>query len=239
MTLLKHAAFTAAMATMLFVPSFAQAQERPWGSGWRSPGWDSPMRAPAADSRHRDPREGRVDVSRFVVAGAAERLGQGPVTVQSESGDGPWVEESRRAAYEAAIVDALIGAGYETRHSGDANAQLVTLKIARRVLAPAEEKKNPVSGSAAMSVGTRGSAYGLAVNVDLSKPRPALISTRLDARITDKASGKVLWEGYASIATREGDEDWNDARIAGKLADTLFDDFPRAGSVVPADAPMG
>jgi hypothetical protein len=79
-----------------------------------------------------------------------------------------------------------------------------------------------------VEVGTRGSAYGLGINVDLTKPRSALVSTRLDARIVDKASGKVLWEGYATIATRDGDDDWGDTRIATKLATALFDNFPKA-----------
>lgn len=237
MTLLKGAAFSAGIAAMLTVSPQADAQVSPWGPGWRSSGWNSPMRAPVSDSRHRDAREGRVDVNRFVVAGAD--LGHGPVSVESESGDGPWIGETQRAAYEAAIIDSLIGAGYDTRHASDENAQVVHLKIGRRVLAPAEEKRNPVSGSAAMSVGTYGSAYGLAVNVDLTKPRPALLSTRLDARIFDKEGGKVLWEGYATIATREGDDDWTDSRIAGKLAEALFDNFPEAENVVPAAAPQG
>ncbi|MGE4303174.1 MAG: hypothetical protein AB7E24_03965 [Novosphingobium sp.] len=236
MTLLKGAAFTAGMAAMLTASPQAAAQVRPWGPDWRYPEWNSPARAPVSDRRHRDAREGRVDVNRFVVAGAD--LGHGLVSVESESGDGPWTGETQRAAYEAAIIDSLIGAGYETRHTSDENAQVVRLKISRRVLAPAEEKRNPVSGSAAMSVGTYGSAYGLAVNVDLTKPRPALLSTRLDARILDKENGKVLWEAYATIATREGDDDWTDSRIAGKLAEALFDNFPEAENVIPADAPQ-
>jgi hypothetical protein len=89
-----------------------------------------------------------------------------------------------------------------------------------------------------MGISNRGSAYGLAVNVDLTKPRTALIGTRLDTRIVDKTSGKVLWEGYATIATREGDDKWPDYRIAGKLASALFDGFPKADPV-GLEAPQG
>lgn len=197
------------------------------------------MNGPIRNSHVRDPREGRVEVSRFVAAGpAVEKLGHGPVTVESESGDGPWVDTSQRNAYEAAIVDALVGAGYDTRHPGDAQAQIAKLRITRQVLVPAEDKKSPVSGSAAVSVGTRGSAYGLAVNVDMTKPRSALVSTRLDARIVDKTSGQVLWEAYATIATYEGDDKWSDGMIATKLARALFDNFPKADTIVPVGQPV-
>lgn len=226
----------AGMAAMLFSPSLADA--RP--GGWGTPGWDRsgpygafPDRPPA---RTRDSRDGQVEVSRFVVAGdAALTLGHGPVAVKSESGDASWVDAGKRTIYEAAIENALVGAGYDTLHSG-AGGQVAQLRISRQVLVPAEEKRSPVSGTAAMEVGTRGSAYGLGINVDLSKPRAALVSTRLDTRIVDAASGKVLWEGYATIATREGDGDWTDDRIANKLAAALFDNFPKADTVT---APRG
>lgn len=215
---------------MLFSPAIADARPTGWGPGWGEPGpYDAfPDRMPA---RTRDSREGRVEVSRFVVAGdAALALGHGPVTVKSESGDGAWLDAGKRTIYEAAIENALVGAGYDTLHPGS-GGQIVSLRISQQVLVPAEEKRNPVSGTAAMEVGTRGSAYGLGINVDLNKPRPALLSTRLDTRIVDAKSGAVLWEGYATIATRENDSGWSDDRIAGKLAAALFDKFPKADPI--------
>lgn len=219
----------------------AYAQPVGWGPGWGS-GWDTPGRSDFRSNapRSRDSREGQVDVSRFVIdSPAASALGHGPITVESDSGpEGTsWLAPNLRAAYEAAIVDSLVGAGYDTLHANPEHAQHVTLTIARRVLVPAEEKRSPVSGSAAMSMGTRGSAYGLAVNVDLSKPRPALVSTRLDMRILDHAGGTVLWEGHAEIATRDGDEDWSEDRIAHKLAAALLDRFPEAQPVSVGLAP--
>lgn len=191
---------------------------------------DSPRR----DSRSsRDSREGQVEVSRFVSTdpAAAAELGKGPVSVESESGQGSWVDAGTRRTFEAAIVDALVGAGYDTLHPDVPQPQTATLRISRQVLAPAEEKRSPVSGTAAMEVGTYGQSYGLGINVDLTKPRTALLSTRLDARIVEKESGKVLWEGYATIATREGDDKWNDTMIATKLAGALFDEFPKADAI--------
>jgi hypothetical protein len=66
---------------------------------------------------------------------------------------------------------------------------------------------------------------GLAVAVDLSKPRGALIATRLEARIRDRATNEVLWEGRADTVTREGGK-WTDGVIANRLAAALFDHFP-------------
>jgi hypothetical protein len=200
----------------------------------------------ARSSNRRDPREGRVQVTRFVASdGSVDLLGHGAVAVTSLAaptregvvGDGPvddgplgdgtqdYLAHNARAPFEAAVVDRLVAVGYDTIHADPAGGQLAEVRISREVLVPSEINRSPVSGTAAMEVGTRGSAYGLAVNVDMTKPRTALLSTRLDARIKDRVSGKVLWEGRAQIATREGDDKWTDGAIANRLAEALFDDF--------------
>lgn len=243
MTKFKGAAIAAGITAMLLAAPAAQAQWGPgwgsrggWGSGWGG-GRGSMLDSPRNSSRTGDSREGRVEVTRFVTTDpAASELGKGPVSVESESGDGPWVEASMRRTFEAAIVDALVGAGYDTLHPDVPQPQITKLKISRQVLTPAEEKRSPVSGTAAMEVGTYGQSYGLGINIDMTKPRSALVSTRLDARILDKASGKVLWEGYATIATREGDDKWSDGMIATKLAGALFDNFPKADAITPVGA---
>jgi hypothetical protein len=106
--------------------------------------------------------------------------------------------------------------------------QLAELRVTRTVVQGPEERHKPVSGEMAMSVGNHGSAYGMAVNVDLTKPLPLLVSTRLEARIRDRATNKVLWEGRAEVATREGGKGWNEQDIAARLAAALFDGFPLA-----------
>ncbi len=232
------AAGIAAGIALSLLGSSAQAQWGPrWGGGWGNR-WDrggSMLDSPRMQTRSSDGREGRVEVSRFVSpdASATSELGHGPVSVESESGEGAWIDAGTRRTYEAAIVDALVGAGYDTLHPDTPQPQITKLRISRQVLAAAEEKRNPVSGTAAMEVGTYGQAYGLGINVDLTKPRSALVSTRLDAQIVDRASGKVLWEGYATIATREGDNKWPDGLIATKLAGALFDNFPKADAIGP------
>jgi hypothetical protein len=216
------AAFCAALA---LASASASARPGDWGaSRWNRDA--SPQsridRQPLQDRS----REGRITVDRFVGEGdAASLLGNGTVVVNSQVAGDAWVGPGDRAAFEAAIVDQLAHAGYRTDAPASEAAQTVELRVSRDVIVPAEAKRSPVSGEAAMSVGNRGSAYGLAINVDLSKPLPALVSTRMEARIRDRASGRVLWEGRAQVATREG-ADWPDSKIAARLAEALFDGFP-------------
>jgi len=214
-------------------PGWGGGYGRSWGPGWGSAGGDPLLDNGPRAVRRDDAREGRVQVSRFIVpdAAAVAQLGHGSVAVSSqagaagsprlEGGTQDYLPQNDRAPYEAAVVDRLVHLGYDTLHTELA----AEVRVSREVLVPAESKRNPVSGTAAMEVGNRGSAYGLALNVDMTKPKSALVSTRLDARIRDKASGKVLWEGRAEIATREGDGKWTDGTIASRLADALFDDF--------------
>ena len=240
------AAITCALS-LASAPTASLAHAGAWGGPGYGGGWGDPLLDPRARSSNRsDPREGRVQISRFIAAGgAADLLGHGAVAVTSlatSAGDSPvgdapladgprrdgtqdYLARNARAPFEAAVVDRLVAVGYDTIHADPSGGQLAEVRISREVLVPAEIKRNPVSGTAAMEVGTRGSAYGLGVNVDMTKPRTALLSTRLDARIKDRASGKVLWEGRAQIATREGDDKWTDGAIASRLAEALFDDF--------------
>jgi hypothetical protein len=219
-------------ACLALVAGSAPALARPGGWGtpsWGSPRWDSGPSTP----RHEADRsgEGRVTVDRFIGEGdAAAALGHGAIAVTSQSGNDDYVGLADRAAYEAAVVDRLVHAGYDTARAQADGGQVAELRVLRTELQPAEAKRKPVSGQAAMEVSNRGTAYGLAVNVDLTKPLPPLVSTRLEARIRDRASGKVLWEGRADIATREGDARWSDQAIAARLAEALFDGFPRAGA---------
>ena len=230
-------------SAIIFATPAVTTHARPggWGgSGWGNPTWGpgpgdpfgnrSARREPIADRS----REGRITVSRFVAdAALAAKLGHGAITVASQSSGESYLPEADRAAFEAAMIDHLIKAGYDTTQVHAANGQLAELTVTHSLLAPAEIKK-PVSGAAAISVGNRGSAYGLALDVDLSKPLPALVSTRLEARIRDRATGAVLWEGRAEVATREGDSEWTDQIIAARLAGALLDGFPSAADALPS-----
>ncbi len=174
----------------------------------------------------RSGREGKVEVSRFLAEGAAARaLGHGAIVVTAA--DDGLADARERASYEAAVIDQLARVGYDTAVAAGATGQTVELTVRHAEVAPAEPPRKPVHGAMSVGVSSRGGAYeGLAIGIDLRKPAKALLSTRLEARIRDKASGAVLWEGRADIVTRDGDPEWSDQAIAARLAEALFAGFP-------------
>jgi hypothetical protein len=193
-----------------------------WNDGMMGPGEFPRRQAQKADSSN----EGKVAVSRFVAPDLAPgTLGHGPVSVttaQPAIDSGPYSSPT----FEAAVIDRLVQAGYDTTIINPAGGQTVELHITRHDVQPQEAPHKPVSGEMSMGVSNRGSMMGMAVNVDLSKPRAALVSTRLEARIRDRQSNAVLWEGRAEISTRDGDSHWTEQAVATKLAQALFDGFP-------------
>jgi hypothetical protein len=96
------------------------------------------------------------------------------------------------------------------------------------VVVPEEQKRKPVSGAMEVGVSNRGSYQAMALNIDLSKPAKAIIATRLEVRIRDKATDRVLWEGHAEAQTREDDDGPNDGAVAARLATALFARFADA-----------
>lgn len=220
-----NAKFAAAGLIALSLASAASAQSRGWDEpGWGDPRWDRQRGAP---SDGRDAREGKVEVESFVAEGdAAAALGSGRIAV--ELAPQAALTDIPGAPYEAAVIDRMIHAGYDTTGAPGSESQVVELRVTRDELAPAELKHRPVSGEMAVGVSNRGTSTALALNLDFRKPKKALLSTRLEARIRDRASGAVLWEGRATIATRDGDDDWTDPAIAARLAEALFHRFPES-----------
>lgn len=205
-------------ALCLATPALAQPS---WGGGYGS-GWGGARWARA--SAPADDREGKVDAERFVADGAAPALGKGAIAVKTLAGSP--VEGREQATYEAAIIDQLAKGGYDTATPDQTGGQIVEITITHDQLVPAEEKRNPLSGSATMGVSNRGSMMGLSLSYDATKPRGALVSTGLEIRIRDRLSGQALYEARARIATRTGDSRWNDTAIATRLAAALFERFP-------------
>jgi hypothetical protein len=190
------------------------------------PGW-GPMDRSYGPARRGgvDEREGKVQVSRFVAEDIdIATLGRGRIGVGAMPGGTGDVSQS--ATFEAAIVDQLAKAGYDTMTPERTGGQLAEVSVIRDVVRPEEVKRSPVSGETTVGVSNHGSFMGMAIAVDMTKPAKALISTRLMARIVDRASGKVLWEGRADIVTRDGDSRWSQQAIADRLAAALFEDFP-------------
>jgi hypothetical protein len=222
----------AAAVSTLTLPVAGSA--RPWGGGgWGDPfgGYGGGYGGGFDGGRFNGPdrsREGRISVERFVSHDPlAAALGHGSIVVSSQSPGDAFLEEAGSAVFEAAMIDRLVKAGYETKQTQPDGGQALELMVARSVLEPAERKK-PISGEAAIEASNHGMGYGLAVNVDLSKPLPPLIITRLQVRILDRATQTVLWEGHAEVATREGAKGWSDQDIASRLAAALLNGFPHA-----------
>lgn len=217
---------TLALLSLIALAAPAQAQSGVWGDrGWTS----APSGYARSGATRTASREGKVQVARFVAEdpAAVAALGKGTVSVVEAPATSP-VDAREMATYQAAVIDALAGAGYQT--ATPEGAHVTEVRVLHSVAEPQEAPKKPVSGEMAVGVSNRGSMMGLGINIDLTKPRAALVSTRLEARIKDRASGAVLWEGRADILTREGDARWTDQKIAERLASALFEGFPAAGA---------
>lgn len=189
-----------------------------YGGGWGGFGGASRYQAP------RDDREGRVDAERFLADGAIPALGHGRITLRTMPGT--TASDREQATFEAAVVDQLAKAGYDTTGPDNEGGQIVEITVVRDQLEPAEEKRNPISGSATMGVSNRGSMMGLSLAYDATKPRGALVMTNMEIRIRDRATGKALYEARARIATREGTKAASDDAVSVRLAGALFERFP-------------
>ncbi len=198
------------------------AQPGPWGG----PGW-GPGTTWGPSARQLDPDlEGRIEVARFRAEDdAAAALGSGPLGVIAMPGEEA-ADPRLGAVFEAAVESQLLRSGYRAAAAGEPGGQVAEVRIVRSEAVPAEGKRDPVSGQLSLGLSNRGSMVGLAVHVDGSKPRRALIETRVETRIRDKASGALLWEGRARMFSREGDDKWTDDAIAARLARALFGGFP-------------
>ncbi|MDE1916403.1 MAG: hypothetical protein KGJ57_20895 [Sphingomonadales bacterium] len=189
-----------------------------WGGGFGGPSYAGPA------STH-DPREGKIDAEGFVAPDAAPMLGGGHVAIASAVGS--TAEGREQATYEAAILDQLARAGYDIITKDPTGGQVTEISVTHDELVPPEDKHSPISGSMEVGASNYGSGVAVALNYDATKPRGALIETRLSMRILDRATGKPLFEGRARIATYEGDSHWSEDKIANRLAGAVFAKFPR------------
>lgn len=201
----------------------ALAQPMPMGGRWDSPMDQRIGRQNAEPSR-------KVEVEAFQAADAAALLGKGPITVAAAEGaEAEW----KLPVYEAAVVDQLAKLGYQTAVSGAEGGQVAQIGIRHEQVMPEEPKRKPVSGAMEVGVSNRGNYTAMALNIDLTKAKKAIVSTRLDVRIRDKATNRVLWEGHAETQTRADDDGLDNGAVAARLASALFAKFADA-QVVPA-----
>lgn len=211
------------LSAVAFFAANAPVLAQPMGGRWDRPMDQRIGRQGSEPSR-------KVDVEAFQAADAAALLGKGPITVAAAEGaEAEW----KLPVYEAAVVDQLAKLGYQTAVSGAEGGQVAQIGIRHEQVVPDEPKRKPVSGAMEVGVSNRGSYSAMALNIDLTKAKKAIVSTRLDVRIRDRASDRVLWEGHAEAQTRADDDGLNNGAVAARLASALFARFADA-QVVPA-----
>lgn len=197
------------------------AQPGPWGRT----GWDDSSDWGRASARRAPSLEGRIEVARFRAEGALLEP-SGPIAVGPMADDAGTSDPRINATFQAAVESKLLASGFVASPGGSSQGPIAEVRVIRSEAAPAEEKRKPLSGEMSMGVSNHGTMLGLGLRYDATRPRPALLSTRLETRIKDRSSGAVIWEGRAEIVTREGDDKWDDQAIADKLAKVLFEGFP-------------
>jgi len=204
----------------------------------------------------------RIDVETFRAADAGNALGKGRIVVVEAPAPSPPTSDAGGEApppgyapmlpgnnaappsddklpvYEAAVIDQLAAKGYDIATAADPQ-QLIEISVSHDVVVPEEEPHKPVSGEVSVGVSNRGSGFGGALFIDLSKPRKAIIATRIDVRIRDKATHRVLWEGYAQGQARATDNGLDDTHIATRLSAALFAKFPDGKVVQPVPGAPG
>lgn len=219
----KPVILTAAALVALFPIDAAGAQPG-WGGPYMQPMFP-PDYGPAYGGR--DPREGQIQTATFVASsGNVGELGHGSIvlagSVANEAGG------SYDGNFEAALIDQLAKAGYRTDGQPGGSAQSIEFAVHHDVMQPPEPPHNPVGGEVSAGVGSHGwGGVGLGLNIDLSKPRGALVATRLEARIRDSATHELLWQGRAQVVTRDRDKHWTPQTIASRLTAALFKGFPK------------
>lgn len=220
---------TAILTTALAaVAVTAPSQARPggwgaWGGGWGG-GLEIGSSGYYGSYRGRDPREGKVEAATFVANSPnIGALGHGPIALAPAAGGEPSALEA--STFESAIVGQL--AGYQTDAVSHGGGQLVEYVVSHDVIQPPEGRRDPVSGGVSIGAGNRGSAVGLGLGIDLSRPARALVATRLQARIRDAATHELLWEGRAQVITRDGDKHWSGPELAARLTAAQFKGFPK------------
>ena len=177
--------------------------------------------------------QGPIEVSRLRAAEGAGALGHGTIVIGAGDPADSGVT-SGLPIYEAAVVGQLARAGYDTQTMSATGGQIAEVTLSHAEVRPAEPRHKPVSGGAETYVSNRGSGFGLSLNIDLSKPKGPVISTRLDVRIRDRASNAVWWEGHAETTTRATADGIDNAKTAARLSEALFAGFPQNATLVTA-----
>lgn len=237
-----HTLLAAMLLALTGTGALAQGMPGPgWGGGWHDRGGeDEDPRYPSARQSAQPSK--KIDITTFRSADAMDLLGKGRIVVSRLPGDAGDDEGSdggdgKLPVYEAAVIDELARRGYDTATALDPG-QVAEIGVSHSVAVPEEAPRKKVSGAMSTTVSNRGSGFGLALAVDLTKPAKAIVATRLDLRIRDKASGRVLWEGHAEGEAREEEGGIDNTQMAARLATALLKRFPDGQVVQPLAAVM-
>lgn len=165
---------------------------------------------------------GDVQVTRFVAASMADRLGAGTIFIETAPGTAEQAQEL--APYKAAIARELTALGYRET-SRDEAGQIAQVRIDRGVVDKANGR-GPVSVGVGGSTGSYGSGVGVGLGINLGGGGKEEIATRLEVMIRDAASGNSLWEGRANFDVASSSILADSAQNATVMADALFREFP-------------
>lgn len=216
---------TVTVLGLAYLVSTASLAQEAQGPG--DPITEHPSRSARVPKAARISLDDHVSTARFIAKDANAKLGHGPITVKTSSGAN--LPPDIAPLFEAAVIQHLVAAGYNTAQPDGPDSQTADLIITRTILVPEAEKQEAIRGSGTMGVSNRGAMMGLALNIDLGKPQKAVLETQIRLRIRDNASQIILWEGRASMDTREGDRRWTNDAIAERLAAALLDGLGQPG----------
>ncbi|MBT2187954.1 hypothetical protein [Sphingobium nicotianae] len=161
-----------------------------------------------------------VDVTRFH-GDAVARQGR-VLLVPGDAADAGSLEFRTTAN---AVGAALTRTGFSVVDGGAADFEAV-IDTTRDTLAPAEQRRSPVSVGVGGSTGSYGSGLGLGIGINLSgKPKP-VVATRLRVQLRRVSDRTAIWEGRAETQAKQGTPAAQPGLAAGKLADALFRDYP-------------
>lgn len=209
--------------------------DRTFGGGWRDRSGQEEEDQRIGGRQTAQPSK-KIDVTAYRAADADTLLGKGRIVVsraaQEPGGEPADDTDGKLPVYEAAVIDELARRGYDTATANDPG-QIAEIGVRHSVAVPEEAPHKKVSGAMSTTISNRGSGFGMALAIDLTKPAKAIVATRLDLRIRDRASGRVLWEGHAEGEARESDGGLGNGAMAARLASALLKKFPEGEVVQP------
>ena len=173
---------------------------------------------------------GPVQVTRFVAEAQQERLGSGTIFVEAMADDG--AGSDRLLTYQGAVARELTGLGYRETARGEAT-QIAQVRVVQDLVGT---RRSPVTVGGGGSVGSYGSGAGVGIGINLGGNNTEKLSTRLEVRINDAASGEALWEGRALFDIASSSLLADSAQNASVMAEALFRSFPGSnGETVQVD----